>query len=201
MEELEGHEHYFFDSGKSTVICRACGLEKFSIRDCCWDNCGFAMRHSPFLSGYSRTKRFKGMIESLFWPTPANCDSLMLEYLYPLKLGNIADVMEAVSGAPLKDKRFGSIHMFCRLLDPEYTEPKHGCLYLMRTRIVREFTAIEARFKHRYTGVPFINYTFMIRYLLKKLNYNAYLIFVKILKCEKRKARYNEMLIDLCLKY
>ena len=109
MEELEGHEHYFFDSGKNTVICRACGLEKFSIRDCCWDNCGFAMRHSPFLSGYSRTKRFKGMIESLFWPTPANCDSLMLEYLYPLKLGNIADVMEAVSCAPLKDKRFCDI--------------------------------------------------------------------------------------------
>jgi len=201
MDALEGHEHDYFDSDKSTIICRVCGLEQYCIRDCCWDNCGFAMRHSPFLSGYSRTKRFKGMIESLFWPTPANCDSLMLEYLYPLKFKNIATVIDAVSSAPLKDKRFGSIHLFCRLLNPEYTEPKHDCLFLMRTRIVREFTAIEARFKQRYTGVPFINYTFMICHLLKKLNYDAYLVFVKKLKCEKRKARYNQMLVDLSLKY
>ena len=197
----DGHEHNYFDSEKGTVICRLCGVEEKHINDCTWDNCGFAMRHSPFLSGYSRTKRFKGMIEAIFWPTPANCDSLMLEYLFPLCFKNREEIINAISTAPLKDKRFGSIHMFCRLLDPEYKEPAHGCLFLMRTRIVREFSILEARFKQRYTGVPFINYTFMIRHLLKKLGFGAYLIFVKTLKCEKRKARYNEMLEDLVLQY
>jgi len=197
MDEPGEHEHDFFDSDKSTVICRICGLEEQHIKNCCWDNCGFAMRHSPFLSGYSRTKRFKGMMEAIFWPTPANCDSLMLEYMFSLTFKNREEIIQAIITAPLRDKRFGSIHMFCRLLDPEYKEPRHSFLPQMLKRIVREFSIIEGRFKQRFYGEPFINYTFLIRHLLTKLKYSDYLVFVKQLKCVKRKIRYNNMLVKL----
>ena len=198
---MQEHEHDFFDSGRSTQICRICGTEEFRMKNCCWDNCGFAMRHSPFLSGYSRTKRFKGMMEALFWPTPGNCDSLMLEYLYTRKFNNRKEIISAITTAPLKDKRFGSIHMFCRVLDPEYMEPVHGCLSRMLQRIVSRFSTIEGRFKQIFVGEPFINYTYMMRHLLTKLHFTQYLIYVKQLKCEKRKKRYNAMLVQLRLHY
>ena len=152
------------------------------------------MRHSPFLSGYSRTKRFKGMVEALLWPTPSNPDTKMLDYLFTRKIKNRLELIAALTKAPLKDKRFGSIHLFCRLMDPEYTEPKHGCLFQMLTRLVRDFQCIEGRFRQRFVNEPFINYTFLIRHLLTKLLFFSYLPFVKQLKCAKRKARYNEML-------
>ena len=188
----DGHD--FFDSEKSSRICWNCGLEVYVLSSCSSKNCGFQMRHSPFLSGYSRTKRFKGMVDSLFWPTPSNPDAKMLEYLFTKKFQTRQEIITALTTAPLKDKRFGSIHLFCRLMDPEYTEPSHGCLFQMLTRLVREFGCIEARFRQRFVGEPFINYTFLIRHLLTKLGFYSYLPFVKQLKCEKRKARYNEML-------
>ena len=192
---VDGHD--FFDTEKNSEVCCQCGLERFVFATCTYNNCGFAMRHSPFLSGYSRPKRFRGMVSTLFWPTPANADKNMLKHILGRRFNNQSEIMKVISTAPLKDKRFGSIHIFCRLLDPEYKAPKHGCLFRMLTTIVREFELIEGRFKLRYITEPFINYTFLIRHLLSKLGYQAYLPFVKQLKCEKRKLRYNEMLSEL----
>ena len=189
--------HDFFDSEKSSKICKRCGVERKILANCTFNNCGFAMRHSPFLSGYSRSKRFRSMVTSLFWPTPANVDHKMLEYMLLRRFNNRDEIIKAITTAPLKDKRFVSIHTFCRLLDPDYVEPPHGCLFRMLHKMVWDFEVIEGRFKQRYINQPFINYTFLIRHLLTKLGYEVYLPFVKQLKCEKRKIRYNEMLVKL----
>ena len=189
--------HNFFDSEKSTRICWTCGLEEYVLSHCSYKNCGFQMRHSPFLSGYSRSKRFKGMVEALLWPTPSNPDTKMLKYLFCFEFQNRYEIVSALTTAPLKDKRFGSIHLFCKLMDPEYSEPAHGNLFHMLERLVREFECIESRFRQRFLKEPFINYTFLIRHLLTKLKFNSYLPFVKTLKCVKRRARYNEMLREL----
>ena len=191
----DGHD--FFDSDKSTIICWRCGLERKVLANCTYNNCGFAMRHSPFLSGYSRSKRFKQMVSALFWPSPVNADKNMLEYMLPKRFNNREEIIQTITTAPLKDKRFGSIHIFCRLLDPQYEEPIHGCLFRMLQKMVWDFEVIEGRFRQRFSKEPFINYTFLIRHLLTKQGYHAYLPFVKQLKCEKRKTRYNEMLVEL----
>ena len=191
--------HTFFDSEKSTKICWVCGVEEYVLSHCSYKNCGFQMRHSPFLSGYSRAKRFKGMVDALFWPTPSNPDTKMLEYLLTQKFSNRLEIIAALTTAPLKDKRFGSIHLFCRLMNPKYTEPVHGCLFQMLTRLVREFQCIEARFRQRFVNEPFINYTFLIRHLLTKLEFFSYLPFVKQLKCAKRRAKYMNMLEKLTI--
>ena len=190
-------KHDFFESDTSSLICRACGVEEYFLQSCTYNNCGFEMRHSPFLSGYSRTKRFRGMVNALFWPTPTNPDSKMLDYLFRMKFTNRNEIIAAVTSAPLKDKRFGSIHIFCRLMDPQYVPPSHGCLFHMEDRIVYEFQCIETRFTHRYVKTPFINYTFLLRHLLTKMGFEQYLVFVKSMKCTKRIARYNKMLKHL----
>ena len=190
-------EHDYFESDKSTIICRLCGVERRIMRDCTWNNCGFAMRHSPFLSGYSRTKRFRGMVEAIFWPTPTNGDSLMLEYLLAQEFNNRKEIIQAVTAAPLKDKRFGSIHLFCRLFNPEYIKPVVIRLHEMLKRLVWEFQILEARFKQRIEEGPFINYSWLIGYLFTKLECLDYLKYVKELKCEKRKKRYMDMVLKL----
>ena len=189
------------DTGLSTRVCIKCGIEKYVLSDCSYANCGFTMRHSPFLCGYSRTKRFRGMVEALFWPTPANPDTKMLQYLLLRKFGSREEILQCMSTAPLKDKRFVSLHIFCRLLNPNYKEPSHGCLFRMLKRLVSQFQHIESRFKLCFPKEPFINYMFLIRHLLTKLEFHSYLPYVKQLKCEKRKTRYNSMLatLDKCI--
>jgi len=191
----DGHD--LFETDKSTIVCLRCGVERKIVANCTYNNCGFATRHSPFLSGYSRSKRFRSMVTTLFWPTPVNADHKMLKYMLMRRFNNRTEIIKAITTSPLKDKRFGSIHIFCRLLDPEYEEPKHDCLFRMLQKMVWDFEVIEGRFRQRFTKEPFINYTFLIRFLLKKLGYEVYLQFVKQLKCEKRKTRYNEMLVEL----
>ena len=192
---IQGHD--FFESDKSSIICWRCGIERKILANCSFNNCGFAMRHSPFLSGYSRSKRFRCMVTTLFWPTPSNADKQMLQYMLWKHFKNRGEIIKAITTAPLKDKRFGSIHIFCRLLDPQYEEPFHSCLFQMLHQMVWNFEIVEGRFKHRFPKEPFINYTYLIRHLLTKLGYTAYLPFVKQLKCTKRKMRYSEILEKL----
>lgn len=184
----------------TTRVCVLCGKETYFLQNCTYANCGFTVRHSPFLSGYSRTKRFRGMVDALFWPTPSNPDTKTLKYLMNKPLNNRQDIIDAISTSNLKDKRFGSIHIFCRLFDPNYEEPDHGCLFQMIKRMVTEFGHIEARFQQLFPQEPFINYTHILRHLLSKLGFISYLPFVKTLKCEKRKAKYNKMLSVLSRK-
>ena len=141
------------------------------------------------------------MVDALFWPTPSNPDTKALKYLSNKTLTCRQDIIDAISTAPLKDKRFGSIHIFCRLFDPHYQEPAHKCLFVMLKRMVAEFGHIETRFQQVFSNEPFINYTYLIRHLLLKLGYVSYLPFVKTLKCEKRKAKYNHMLDVLSRKH
>ena len=82
------------DTGLSTRVCIKCGIEKYVLSECTYANCGFTMRHSPFLCGYSRTKRFRGMVEALFWPTPANPDTKMLQYLLLRKFSRRNEILQ-----------------------------------------------------------------------------------------------------------
>ena len=190
----------FIETEKDTLVCIECGIEVPFLRGCTFSNCGFATRHSPFLSGYSRTKRFRGMVETLLFPTPSNADTKMLKYLKTQTCKSRTDIITKMAVCHLKDKRFSSIHLFCRLYDPKYKAPVHGCLFQILKRMVFSFEHIESRFKQTFANVPFINYTFLIRYLLVQLKYTTFLPFVKKLKCKKRRKRYNEMLAELALK-
>ena len=186
-----------FESHESTTICKNCGKEEYILTTCNYNNCGFQMKHSPFLQGYSRTKRFRQMTEMLLFPTPKNPDGPALEFLTSHKeqIKCMADIMRLLSKSKLPDKRFCSMHMFSRIFNPAYEKPpKYGDLFVMLNQMVFIFQTIELRYKQLASDKPFINYTFIIRHILQKLKFLYYLQFVKILKCEKRKERYRMML-------
>lgn len=186
-----------FESPLSTVICRTCGKEQYILATCNYRNCGFQMKHSPFLQGYSRSKRFRQMSEMLLFPSPNNPDTPALEYLsaHKQEIQCIQDIMKLLSVSKLSDKRFCSVHLFSRVFNPGYVKPpKYGDLFAMLDKMVYIFQTIELRYKQYASDKPFINYTYIIRHILRKLKYLYYLQFVKILKCDKRKERYRLMI-------
>lgn len=185
------------ESQESTLICTGCGQERYILTTCNFNNCGFQMKHSPFLTGYSRTKRFRQMTEMLFFPCPSNPDAPALQFLTDHKheIKCTLDIAHLLSSSELPDKRFCSMHMFSRIYSPDYAgPPKYGDLFRMLDKMVFIFQKIELRYKQSATDKPFINYTYIIRHILTKLEFLYYLQFVKILKCAKRKERYRVML-------
>jgi len=190
------------DSLTSTEVCRMCGRETYVLQSCNFTNCGFQTSHSPFLSGYSRTKRFKQMSEMLLFPTPSNPDTPALKLLTEHKdqIKCLKNIICLISESDLKDKRFCSLHLFSRIFNPLYKLPvKYNDLFFMLERMTSKFQMIELRYKQLATDKPFINYTYLLRNILDGLGYLDYLKYVKILKCNKRKERYRMLLESFSL--
>ena len=191
----------YYTTRESTHICRGCCCEVPVIEGCNYSNCGFDMSHSPFLSGYSRTKRFRGLCEMLFHPTPSNPDEPMLVYLFErsAQLSTVTNILETMSSSKIKDKRFCSLHLFCKLFEEGYEAPVCD---IPITQVLKQMTwyfqEIELRYKSmnavQAIKVPFINYTFIITYILRRIGLYQYLKFLKQLKCKKRIQKYKIML-------
>ena len=190
------------DSLTSSEVCRMCGRETYVLQSCNFTNCGFQTSHSPFLSGYSRTKRFKQMSEMLLFPTPSNPDTPALKLLTEHKdqIKCLKNIICLISESDLKDKRFCSLHLFSRIFNPLYKPPaKYNDLFFMLERMTSKFQMIELRYKQLASDKPFINYTYLLRNILDGLGYLDYLKYVKILKCNKRKERYRMLLESFSL--
>ena len=190
------------DSLTSSEVCRMCGKETYVLQSCNFTNCGFQTSHSPFLSGYSRTKRFKQMSEMLLFPTPSNPDTPALKLLTEHKdqIKCLKNIICLISESDLKDKRFCSLHLFSRIFNPLYKPPaKYNDLFFMLERMTSKFQMIELRYKQLASDKPFINYTYLLRNILDGLGYLDYLKYVKILKCNKRKERYRMLLESFSL--
>lgn len=186
----------------STIVCPVCGTEKAFLKTCDFTNCGFQSKHAPFLQGYSRSKRFKQMVDMLLFPASANADGKVLEYLTDRKhlIHDLKDIIDLLSKSKFHDKRFCSLHLFSRLFNPKYKKPPfYGNLFHMIERMVRRFQMIELRYKLLSQGKPFINYTYITRFVLEEMGFLYYLQFVKLLKCAKRRKRYKKMLESFCL--
>ena len=182
---------------ESSLVCPSCGIERRVLAPCTYLNCGFQMRHSPFMSGYSRSKRFKQMVEMLLFPASSNADQKALRILFEQKstIKCLGHIIHLLTTSKLQDKRFCSLHLFSKLFNPKYKPPPHkGDLFYILERMKFQFELIELRYKSLVRNKPFINYTFIIRFLLLNMKLFYYLKFVKKLKCPKRRQRYQTML-------
>ena len=192
----------FITTPYDSKVCIHCGIETPCLPECTSKNVGYSMSHSPFLFGYSRVKRFLGMATSLLFPSASPQDNRMIEYLHTrrhtIKTRNDLDVM--IRKSHLRDKRFGSMHFFCRHFVRGYTPPPYyDCLFVMRKRLVFSFERIALSFQKVYPVLPFVNYNYLMRYILTECNYLFYLKYVKTLKCKKRRTAYATLLKGLDL--
>ena len=150
----------------------------------------------PLLHIYSRKKRFKLLVENLFWPTPSQKDNRMLAYLAPLSpFLTKQDLLGALKQSTLADKRYCHIHFFCKQFVQDYTPPPAiPNIQQVLRRIMVRFSDIEFCFSRLFIGVQFFNYRYLLSQLLIEFQLTEYIPFVKSLKCKQRLMYYNEML-------
>ena len=184
----------------NTEVCTVCGVESKIWTGCTRQNVGYVMSHSPFQFGYSRVKRFSNMLNSLFFPSCSALDNKMVQHLYKFKdkIHSRKDLNFCLNTSSLRDKRFVTMHFFCKTFLKTYIPPPmYGNKFASIKRMSFLFERIALAFARKYPEKPFVNYNFLMRYILEKCNYPYYLRFVKKLKCVKRKRSYTMLLKSL----
>ena len=185
---------------RHTKICEQCGVETtipFNLREI--TTIDSYNTHCPFSRGYSRLLRFKKMIYSILSPCPQYYDNNVLEYLDAHKpFQTQADLLRCLKRAPVKDKRYSSLHLYCKLYVREYVPPyKPENIEQIQREIITHFQDVE--FAHHSYGEPFFNYMWLLNFCLNKWGLTDYLKYTKTLKCRNRRRLYEDM-YTFCLK-
>ena len=149
----------------------------------------------PLINVYSRKKRFKTLAEALFWPSACAKDCPMIQYLTTKgKFNSKKELLQAIKLSNLPDKRYGKIHLFCKLFCTNYRVPRFTKdLHHVMIILLNQFHNIEFCFSRLFLNIQFFNYRYLLKKLLLKLKLHEYVPFVKTLKCKQRLKYYNLM--------
>ena len=193
------HDTQKITTGANSIICTGCGLEQNTPYDLSAEP--YDWTRVPVITCYSRKKRFAKLFDHTVNPYAETNDNDMLRYLAQRgSVETISDLIKRIKKSKLKDKRYGSIHIFAKLFVTSYKRPPipHN-LFVLRKQILRRFEDYEFAHK-RYCRNNFFNYRWLLAKLLQELNLGAFLIFVKRLKCPNRCRFYEELYKELNLK-
>ena len=177
-----------------TRVCLSCGLEQSVPYDmyeqskiCMWNNISFQ-------TGYSRKKRFGKLFDSVVIGAAETKDEKMLIYLKSVTINSMDDLLLAIKESGLIDKRYGSIHLFCRVYVSEFSmpkQPKH--IPELRKRILFQFENLEFSHLHKLKNRPFFNYRWLLSKILGEAGIHQFKPFIKVIKCKKRREYYENM--------
>jgi len=181
----------------ATIVCSECGivvrvqlLSHITPRD--WHT-------DPLVNVYSRRKRFKALLENLFYPHASRKDNRMMEYLTPLSPFQTKDeLLCVIKRSKVSDKRYCTTHYFCKAFVREYTAPPviENIPHMVKI-LLNRFSDIECVFSRLFPNVQFFNYAWLLSELLKEFKLIDFREFVKKLKCKQRVTYYSLMLQEI----
>ena len=191
------------DCDEKFLIDGECGLQTCT-------NCGVmnevrvyvtgfnAPRDALLMAVYERRKRFRDIMKKLLYPSIDNKDMPVFTYLSELpQFETVTGLLAAIKKSGIPDKRYVSLHAFCRYYLRGYKPPRvdtHTITKLCK----RYFNMLETVFHRKYIiKSPFFNYAWLLRRLLVKFGCAEIANFVKPIKCPKRDARYEDMFTSL----
>ena len=176
----------------NTLICTRCGVERQTNLSIVQDRPPLDM--SPFPYGYSKKKRFAKLLDGVLYPTPATADEKMFRLLHGNKYDSTQLLLKAMRGAKLRDKRYCSLHCFCKNFVSSYVPPAQRDYTLVKKHILLAFETVQ--FGHlRFCGrQPFFNYSWLLCVFLSEFKLQHLLRFVKKLRCRHRRKHYRELL-------
>lgn len=195
MDEECIHEYNVIDTCYRT--CTMCGMMYEYVLACTYETCSYTQSHSPFFSGYSRSKRFKSLVSNILYPTTSVADDNMLKFFIENKLTPLqAHIEQTLRSSGLKDKRYGSIHLFSQLFSPDYKPIVIEQLRKHEKKLCFFFEKFEQKYIQLfYQG--FISYNFVLEYLLNGLKLYEFIPFIKKTKCRRRLKHYKSQLKQL----
>ena len=189
--------HTYAFTGYSRV-CTSCGLESHVLEECTPKNCGFQIKTYKMRLGYSRCARFRKLVLQILLPGITSQDEQMLKYLRTKNIRTLAQLMQTVKQAPLKDKRFHSIHAYSRVLLNDWVQYEPSFALRLVEKFCRMFRNLECRFERRFYGTKaFVNYKFVLHMFFDQLQLTALKRFVPKMKCQKRTRYYANLVQEL----
>ena len=186
-------------------ICTLCGVvlgTTFNVANML----SYAERlRDPLFTVYNRNKRFCAMLDSVCTGNESRNDRFMLEHLVSKNVSTRDEVEREMKTANLVDKRYLSVHFFCRCFDKNYIP----CPSIILNHFVACRSQIVDMFKHienEYVSIhgrksPFFNYRFLLAVLLQSFGLEFFCQFVKPIQCKKRILRNVKSLNELKIKY
>lgn len=179
------------DAGK--FICTECGLvhggSHFII--------GINTYNDPLqICYYQRKKRFSKILDKIVRPNLDNKDTPVYKHLVGKTFDTIEELQTYIKTLNIKDKRYHSLHAFCKLCLKNYTPPKTFTLQEEK-RCLFLFELVEMAFLKHTNGVPFFNYAWLIRKVLFHFGFSQFELYVKKIKCPKRNIYYETMFTNL----
>jgi hypothetical protein len=183
------------DGNDTCTMCGVIGRSNFVNR---FD----APRDSLCQATYERHKRFRDIVTKVVFPCVENKDYPMYEYLKSTnkQFETVGDVLQAMKRSKLLNKRYCSLHTFCRFFLKNYVKPKVESPLLLIKMSVRMFTFLESEHYKKCTG-NFFNYGWLLRRLLDLLDCDTLKRYVKPIKCPKRNEFYENMFCSLNCKF
>ena len=123
----------------------------------------------------------------------------MLEYLHPFApFTSKKQLLARIKKASLSDKRYSSIHFFCKtFVDNYFAPPRIANTYVVVKQMLNRFGDIEFGFSRLFHGIQFFNYAWLLSQLLNEVQLFDYIRFVKSLKCKQRVSYYSDMLTKI----
>ena len=188
--------HVFVTTGDCNT-CVICGVLSQTPFECSFQNSSYLQSHSPFYTGYCRKKRFKNLTQCLLFPSPSRTDDNMVQFFVDNKLApTVCGIENALRSSCFKDKRFSCIHLYAKLFSPDYKTIETRYIFENQKRLLFFFELFESKYVREFpTG--FINYNFILSFLLKGLKLFNYLPFIKKTKCKRRRKFYISQLVKL----
>ena len=175
------------------IVCPYCGIMKTRLTP------EHDYSKQPlFMCSYSRKKRFEGMLDRILFPAFDGKDEHMFKFLSDHKpYSSVDDMMARMKLSDLKDKRYGSMHLFATHFVTGYTHPSYKDHY--KQLILSSFKDVERGFSKQKQHTPFFNYPWLLRKLLTVHQLVDYVPFVKPIRCDKRNAYYERLFSDILL--
>ncbi len=182
------------------VVCVNCGLVRgcyLSLTRAC---SSYQQRYQTVMTPtYSRGKRFKAMMNQVVTARFSESDVPVLEKLSGQTFENVDKLLVFLKTLKCRDKRYNSLHLFAKLHCADYSPQSIPADWLnLLTRQTRLFNRFESAFQNNFPKQPFLSYSWLVRRFLRLYNLEQFTRFVKVLKCRRRRKRY-ERLFTTCL--
>lgn len=142
---------------------------------------------APLFSPYTRSSRFKKMLDSICLGIEFSNDRPMFEFLDQNPRDTPTDIIVGMQSSPFVDKRFCSLHVFMKYFCPQYLTPDPDMIsrfHFIKPFLFNTFNDIEFKLIKRNTR--FLNYRFVIDVILLIYKFDSWRCFVKPLKCPRR---------------
>ena len=154
---------------------------------------------------YMRSRRFSDLLDTVCLGNETRNDKHMLYFLAKHKVSTRHDIWNTMKKSKLTDKRYSSVHLFCKCFDKdflEFTSAQINKFLRLKKSMILCFNYIETKFYNIHNvKAPFFNYRFLASVLLQKFGLTVFTKYLKPLQCVKRIQKNIDSLNNLNIKF